>query len=546
MSQSAIKNFLRSVLPMLFRSALLVGLFIDALHTFAFAAITATGDVLPTDLSTWAQASEVYIGRTSVGELTVDEGSLLSWTTYIGYGPDSEGTVTIDGNNSTWTINGFVYFGWEGSGNVYVRNGGNVDCGCGLDIGASAGKTATVSVDGPGSKLTVKNYYSDLYVGGSGTATLNISNNGAVEVGGTTYVSYAGGTAAINFGPSGGTLTTGSLAAPSSQLFGSGTINTRGLITDDNLVLDSPSSLKQTRVLKDLPNQNITINLDLSGGIGTNGMLGAGYGENGSLTIKNGMTVASYRGCIGCQTGSTGVATVEGDGSCWNAEIINVGLSGYGILNVNDGGTVLSNGGVQIGENLGTGVVNVRGVGSTLTAGFNGLCIGDQGNGVLNIASGGVVNTSGSNNGIWETCLARLNGSAVARVDGAGSKLVSGTRLFIGGNGYANGGTGSVFITGGGNVTAVGMVAYAGSLLSIDVGRNSSLIVGSGTGSIANDGVIRILAGAGVPSDATQYSPISAGSWNGVCQAIGGTWDAAIRKFTASTVVSGISGLGVD
>jgi len=66
-------------------------------------------------------------------------------------------------------------------------------------------------------------------------------------------------------------------------------------------------------------------------------MLGAGYGENGSLTIKNGMTVASYRGCIGCQTGSTGVATVEGDGSCWNAEIINVGLSGYGILNVNDG-----------------------------------------------------------------------------------------------------------------------------------------------------------------------------------------------------------------
>jgi len=163
----------------------------------------------------------------------------------------------------------------------------------------------------------------------------------------------------------------------------------------------------------------------------------------------------------------------------------------------------------------------VRGVGSTLTAGFNGLCIGDQGNGVLNIASGGVVNTSGSNNGIWETCLARLNGSAVARVDGAGSKLVSGTRLFIGGNGYANGGTGSVFITGGGNVTAVGMVAYAGSLLSIDVGRNSSLIVGSGTGSIANDGVIRILAGAGVPSDATQYSPISAGSWNGVCQAIG-------------------------
>jgi len=57
---------------------------------------------------------------------------------------------------------------------------------------------------------------------------------------------YEGSTGAINFGTNGGTLTTGSLAASPSQLTGTGTINTRGLVSDLDLVFDSSASLNQT------------------------------------------------------------------------------------------------------------------------------------------------------------------------------------------------------------------------------------------------------------------------------------------------------------
>ncbi len=83
--------------------------------------------------------------------------------------------------------------------------------------------------------------------------------------------------------------------------------------------------------------------------------------------------------------------------------------------------------------------------------------------------------------------------------------------------------------------------------MAVDVGRGSLLTVGGGAGTITNNGTIRILAGAGVPADATQYAPISAGTWSGggTYQAIGGTWNTIGHTFTASSVTSGASGTPV-
>ena len=52
------------------------------------------------------------------------------------------------------------------------------------------------------------------------------------------------------------------LCASPDQLTGTGTINAKGLVSNVNLVFDSTHGLKLT--LDSLPNQDITINLDLS------------------------------------------------------------------------------------------------------------------------------------------------------------------------------------------------------------------------------------------------------------------------------------------
>ena len=88
----------------------------------------------------------------------------------------------------------------------------------------------------------------------------------AFQLQGITYVGVdASSTAAVNFGASGGTLTTGTLFASPTQLTGTGTINTHGLISDLDLVFDATHGLTQTITLGGLPNQNVAINLALRG-----------------------------------------------------------------------------------------------------------------------------------------------------------------------------------------------------------------------------------------------------------------------------------------
>ena len=75
----------------------------------------------------------------------------------------------------------------------------------------------------------------DLKVGEYGEGTLNITGGGTVNVAGDTRVAIeAGSSGVINF--DNGTLNTGELFGPSSNLQGTGTINTHGLVSDVNLI----------------------------------------------------------------------------------------------------------------------------------------------------------------------------------------------------------------------------------------------------------------------------------------------------------------------
>jgi fibronectin-binding autotransporter adhesin len=212
---------------------------------------------------------------------------------------------------------------------------------------------------------------------------------------GATYVgSIPGSTGAINFGTNGGTLTTESLLAGTSQLTGTGMINTRGLVSDIDLLFDATHGLIQTVTLNSLPGQNISVNLDMTGTPNIYTWLGAGWNGTGSLTIQDGIAVNSNACCLGCHSGSTGLATVNGPGSKWT-NIIDfvVGLSGSGTLNITNGGSVSSSV-CHLGFNSdSTGTVTVDGSGSTWTNWD--LYVGYYGSGTLNILNGSTVSTTG-------------------------------------------------------------------------------------------------------------------------------------------------------
>ena len=171
----------------------------------------------------------------------------------------------VEGSGSTWTIGPFfggLTVGNSGSGTLSITDGGSVsnlvysgysDC----YIGNASGSTGMVTVDGSGSTLTNGG---SLYVGGSGSGTLNIYNGSNVSAGDTYVGLNTGSTGTIGFGANGGTLSTQSLFAAPSQLTGIGTINARGLVSDINLVLDEIHGLTQTITLN-----NTSINLNMIG-----------------------------------------------------------------------------------------------------------------------------------------------------------------------------------------------------------------------------------------------------------------------------------------
>jgi T5SS/PEP-CTERM-associated repeat protein len=266
-----------------------------------------------------------------------------------------------------------------------------------------------------------------------------------------------------------------------------------------------------------------------TGSTWTSYSLCVGYFGSGRLNIANRGTVSSGSCSIGYSNGSSGWGSVVGTGSVWSSVGgFYVGNSGSGTLNIRSGGSV-SDGYGYIGYATGsTGTATVDGAGSLWTN-VAGFYVGNSGSGTLDISDGGTVST-----GNGRSYIGYANGaSGTVTVDAGGSKWTSSSFLYVG-----NSGSGALSISGGGAVVAGTATVNNMSLTSVDVGRGSSLTMGGGTGTITNNGVLRVVAGAGVAADGSQYSPIAAGSWGGTgtYQAIGGTWSTTSHKFTASSI----------
>jgi T5SS/PEP-CTERM-associated repeat protein len=325
--------------PGLLRGLSLIVIFNMSLFALALPArgeIITTGSLEPADPSTWKSTMFGYVGRNGNGTMEITGGSEISGNhNYIGVESGDKGKVTVDGKGSNWNVSSRLCVGFYGHGILNITDGASVSSTNGW-IGIQRDKNAIgiVTVDGEESKWT--NKY--LTVGRQGTGTLNIIGGASVIVENDTWMARMSRSAgSINFYY--GSLITGGLLCNVNDLNGIGVINTRGLVSNVDLVFDSTHGPNQHYYLNQKEGQDITINLSLDG----SAVLGAGYDGPAIITISDGVVIKSKGGYIGCQKGSIGDVLVDGDGSQWiNSDFMNVGYEygGKGTLTITNGGTV--------------------------------------------------------------------------------------------------------------------------------------------------------------------------------------------------------------
>jgi T5SS/PEP-CTERM-associated repeat protein len=416
--------------------------------------------------------------------------------------------VFSDGGTQNITVNldqssaGSLGAAFRGNGTLRIADGRVVQSRSGV-IGYGSTANGTATVDGAGSRWSMTG---NLTVGSSGTGVLNIKNGGIVETTATTQIAAAAASG-IAFGN--GTLNTKSLLAAASQLTGTGTVNTHGIVSDLDIVVDASHSLQQQFLFSSLPNQNVTVNLDIDG----TSIMGAGYRGAGSLTVADGKVLNSSLGYLGYGSGSTGTASVNGPGSKWVISgALTVGQGGNGFLSITGGGAVSSNGGA-----INRGKVTVAGAGSvwtTTTLGISAFGFGAPPE--LLITSGGKVVTSGSgpfpglpsSTGIGSSSF----GNGKVTIEGAGSAWVHSGSLTIAGDGS------SLNVTSGGNLVTVG-----GAIASeFGLGSSPSVTITGAGSTWANSGSLSIGASSFGSSLSATFTISAGASVSNMAAGIGG------------------------
>ena len=415
------------------------------------AALTPLGNVEPSNLSLWHSNTHGYIGKSMDGSVLVDNGSsLVSNSGTLGYQLGAVGTATINGLGSKWTMANSLNVGRYGTGNLNIESGGQVN-NLFSYVGRYVGSSGAATVTGAGSKWTNTNA---LYVGFEGDGRLTVEDGGEVS--------------------------TSTLFASLSDLYGDGTIAAeKGAVLDSDLVFDASHG----------PQQNIAFGSggQLAVNWAENGALGAGYKQNGSIVVADGIEVTTGAGFLGYQAGAKGVATITGSKSRWTIEgQLFLGYSGEGSLSLESGGK-LRTGNTILGLNPdSTGTIIVTGEGSHWTSSVisvgstlpSGITSEDDGVGKLIIEAGGLVD-SGS---------ASIRANSTARITGPGSRWNSSDYIGV---------DGSVLVESGGQ-TDIANGSIGGQGIVEVRGPGSHWF---NDNSFSVNGTLRVLAGGEVSND---------------------------------------------
>jgi T5SS/PEP-CTERM-associated repeat protein len=432
----------------------------------------------------------------------------------LGLNPASIGTLEVIGGEATIEDN--LWVGDSGTGTLNITGGGVISNPNGdIEIGRSSGSTGTVTVDGAGSQLRDAILSGDsgvIYAGDSGTGTLSVTNGGTVSSfdGRIARRSNSNGTVTVD-GPG----SNWTLGGPFFDVGfrGTGTLN----ITGGGMVTNADADIG------DNAGSNGTVTVAGANSTWTNGAdLSVGASGTGTLSISAGGKVSNVNANIGELSGSSGTVTVDGVGSMWtNTSVLAVGSDATGMLTITGAGVVTSFLG-RIGRNPGsTGTVLIDGAGSRWSAG-NVFTMGLAGTGTatLEVRNGGVLSVAAGMS-IGPNGTVRGDGTIAANVSAAGGLIAPGNST-----GFS---TATLQVTGN----------YAQSTLNatlqIELSSNAAFDKLAATGAMTLGGVLDVqLADGYVPHGSRSFDILDWGSQTGLFDAIilptlGGTlvWDAS-------------------
>lgn len=123
----------------------------------------------------------VLVGEAGSGRIEVLDGGLIRpGTVYVAAEGGSTGELVVSGVGSELLQSeGLFWVGWRGSGNLLVLDGGVVRPNREVEIGVFPGSQGLFRLSGPGSRLET---FSDVVVGAGGTGTLEVSDDGLLDL----------------------------------------------------------------------------------------------------------------------------------------------------------------------------------------------------------------------------------------------------------------------------------------------------------------------------------------------------------------------------
>lgn len=341
----------------------------DTLHTFGYAFVgespTNVGQVyLNGSGSNWTIDNGAFIGLSGTGTVNVTGGATftINSSTYsptIAYAAGSSGTVNVTGAGSVFNTNGTFTVGYSGAATLNISQGGVINSAISsgsqaITLASQSTSTATITVDGAGSKWNVTN----TSFGSSGTATITVSNGGQIntqglalardKTNGTTTASsmsitgvdsVTGAAATVNAGVLRISSVRTSLSdpIPTINITNGGVLNSaQTLIGTAGATVGSVTSYGAGAVTVDGVNAN--------GAVSQWNVTGPFYvgatGGTGSVTLSNGGTLNVYTGAASALTGIGDGLLQLGDGpSASNAPASTATLyigtgGGAGVINV--------------------------------------------------------------------------------------------------------------------------------------------------------------------------------------------------------------------
>lgn len=145
-------------------------------QTGATGTVTVSGEG-----SQWESTGDVNVGAAGIGELIVNAGGAVGSTgnAYVGSLVGGQGTVTVSGADSLWSLGGTLFAGYRSQGAVTIETGAVLEAGA-VTVGSLAGSVGSMVVDGAGSQLLVDD---NLTVGSAGQADFRVQGGAYASTG---------------------------------------------------------------------------------------------------------------------------------------------------------------------------------------------------------------------------------------------------------------------------------------------------------------------------------------------------------------------------